>query len=315
MPISLWIRIQLDIAMDNEGESDFGHFPLVDALDHDILMHREAHFGGQFSIMIDYYKQGGKGAQPDFDRDRIEYLANLEQQLKQNLAVLMLEGREIQKVADARQMYDQLRQIYTIQHPKTLYPRLIADLILTEEEKPESEILAIVSEQEHIVPALIQVLRCDELYDPLFPGYGHAPSLAVECLGRIGNHRAIPFLFAILGQGDFFLDDQIISALKMIGSPARAFLLPILKRRPLNEDNCRAAMALLAFKDDEEVAATCLDLLQHPDVQQDLCLATYLVLGCTDLKDPMKRQLFIQTGTSPLLAPLKEDIREVIQGW
>jgi len=34
--------------LDDSLDSSFEHFPLVDALDHEILMHRDAHFGGLF---------------------------------------------------------------------------------------------------------------------------------------------------------------------------------------------------------------------------------------------------------------------------
>lgn len=302
--------------MDLAANLPFEHFPLVDAVDHEILMHREAHFGGQFPIMLDYYRQEGKGIQLEFDIGRIERLALLEEQLKQNLAALFLTAHEIQKVADSREAYQRLRAIYEVKKPKTHYPRLIADLILSEEEEAEAEIAAIAAEKDKIVPALIDLLRSEELYDPLFPGYGQAPFLAVQCLGRIGDKRAIISLFEALGQGDFFADDQIVKALKAIGKPARDFLLHVLNGRPLNEDNEKAVIALLAFKDEEEVANHCFDLLQKADIQQDPCLPTYLVLACEGLKDPVRRQALKVMAHDPQLSPLlREDIKGVMHDW
>jgi HEAT repeat protein len=302
--------------MDSEANLPFEHFPLVDAIDHEILMHRDAHFGGQFSIMLDYYRQEGKGVQPEFDIMRIERLALLEEQLKQNLAVLFLAAHEIQKVADSHEAYQRLRAIYEVKQPKTPYPRLIADLILSEEEEPEAEIAAITAEKDKIVPALIDLLRSEELYDPLFPGYGQAPFLAVQCLGRIGDKRAIISLFEALGQGDFFADDQIVKALKAIGKPAQDFLLHVLNGRPLNEDNEKAAIALIAFKDDEEVAEHCFDLLQKSDIQKDPCLPTYLVLACAGMKDPVKRRAFKNMAhDSHLPSLLREDIKGIMHDW
>ena len=159
-------------------------------------------------------------------------------------------------------------------------------------------------------------MRTEDLYDPLFPGYGQAPFLAVECLGRIGDKRAIISLFEALGQGDFFADDQIIKALKAIGNPARDFLLHVLNGRPINEDNEKAAIALIAFKDDEEVANHCFDLLQQSDIQQDPCLPTYLVLACEGLKDIVKIKTFAAMTKDPHLPPLlREDIKAVIHDW
>lgn len=304
--------------MEPEENLPFEQFPLIDAIDHEILMHRDAHFGGQFSIMLDYYRKegGGKGVQPEFDLPRIERLAELEGQLKQNLAALFLAAPEMQKVADSRLAYQGLKAIYEIKKPKNNYPVLIADLILSEEEEPKAEIAAIAAEKDKIVPALIDLLRSEELYDPLFPGYGQAPFLVVQCLGLIGDKRAIISLFEALGESDFFADDQIIKALKAIGQPARDFLLQVLKGRPLNEDNEKAAIALIAFKDDEEVANYCFDLLQESVIQKDPCLPTYLVLACSGLKDPVRRQAFkVMSKDSNYSSLLREDIKGVMRDW
>lgn len=302
--------------MDPTADLPFEHFPVVDAIDHEILMHRDAHFGGQFSIMLDYYRNEGKGVQPEFEIGRIERLVLLEEQLKQNLAALFLTAYEMQKVADSREAYQKLRAIYEVRKPKNPYPRLIADLILSEEEEPKGEIAAIAGEKNKIVPALIDLLRSEELYDPLFPGYGQAPFLAVQCLGQIGDKRAIISLFEALGQGDFFADDQIIKALRAIGKPAQDFLLHVLNGRPINEDNEKAAIALIAFKDQEEVAEHCFDLLQLPDVQKDPCLPTYLVLASAGLQNQVKRQAFKVMAYDTHLPPLLgEDMKGIIHDW
>lgn len=302
--------------MESSENLSFEHFPVVDAIDHEILMHRDAHFGGQFPIMLDYYRQEGKGVQPEIEISRIERLASLEEQLKQNLAALFLVASEAQRVADAREAYRKLRAIYEVKKPKSPLPRLIADLILTEEEEAEAEINAIAEEKSKIVPNLIELLRSEEFYDPLFPGYGTAPFLAAKALERIGDKRGIIALFEALGQGDFFGDEQIIKALKAIGKPACDFLMHVIKGHPINEDNERAAIALIAFKDEEGVADLCFDLLQQPDIQKDPCLPTYLVLVCAGLQDLTKRQAFkkmAQDSHFPQL--LREDMKVVIHDW
>ncbi len=292
------------------------HFPLIDAVDHDILMYREAHFGGQFSIMLDYSLKEGKGMLPEFDRARIERLARLEEELKHNLAPLVLTAHEVQKIADARDAYRKLRAIYERPSGKSHLPRLIADLIFAEDEAAEEEIAAIVAEKGGIVPLLIDLLRSEEFYDPLFPGYGQAPFLAVKALGRIGDKRAIISLFEALGQGDFFGDDQIIKALKAIGKPAQEFLQHVVKGRPFNEDNEKAAIALLEFKDEEGVASLCFDLLRQPDVQLNPCLATYLALSCAGLKDSTAQQAFEKLSHSPHLSrSLREDMKSAMLDW
>jgi hypothetical protein len=240
----------------------------------------------------------------------------METELKGNLAALFLAGDEVHKVADAREAYKKLRAIYEVKKHKTPFPRLIADLILTEEEEAEEEIAAIVAEKDKIVPSLIDLLRSDEFYDPLFPGYGQAPFLAVKCLGRIGDKRAMISLFEALGQGDFFADDQIVKALKAIGKPASEFLMHVVKGRPLNEDNEKAAIALIAFKDDAEVVNLSFELLQQPDIQKDSCLSTYLALVCAGLSDPGKREAFREMSKNQFLPSLlREDMKGVIHDW
>jgi len=302
--------------MNADSSPLFDHFPVIDAVDHQILMHRDVHFGGLFSVMLDYYRQERKGIQPEFSLSRIERLAALQEGFRENLAALFLAAHEIQQVADARDAYRKLRAIYEVKNAKTFHPRLMADLILSEEGEPEGEIAAIAAEKEKIVPSLLDLLRSEAFYDPLFPGYGQAPMLAVECLSRIGDKRAIISLFEALGQGDFFADDQIIKALKAIGMPARDFLLHVLKGRPLNEDNEKAVIALIAFKDDEEVARHCFDLLQEPDVQKDPCLPTYLILASAGLKDPVQRKTFEALAKDPHFFPLlSKDIKGIVHDW
>lgn len=302
--------------MEPDANLPYEHFPIVDAVDHDILMHRDAHFGGQFSFMLDYYRKEGKGVQPEFQISRIERLAELEERMKQNLAALFLDSQEAQRVADSREAYQILRAIYEVKKAKSPYPQLIADLILAEDEEAEQEIAAIAEHKDQIVPSLIDLLRNESFYDPLFPGYGQAPLLAVKCLERIGDKRAIISLFEALGHDDFFGDEQIVKALKAIGKPAQDFLQHVIKARPLNEDNEKAAIALIAFKDEDGVADFCFDFLQEADVLKDPCLPTYLVLASAGLKDPIRRQAFKVLSKNekiPLL--IRKDMQAVLHEW
>lgn len=290
--------------------------PLANAQDNAILMHRDVHFGGKFDVMLEYYLNEGKGVNPDFDLERIHELAKLEKDMKADLAPMLLSGVDAEKVAESKNAYKKLRQLYEKPKPQTKNMRLIADLILTEDLEPSKEIDAIVSEKSTIVPALIELLRSEEYYDPLFPGYGLAPALAAHCLGLIGDKRAIIALFEAMGQGDFFDEEAALAALKAIGTPAKEFLLKVAHARPINADNERAAVALIAFKDDEDVAKACLDMLKDPQVLKDLPLSTYLILACEGLKKPEDRKTFEDlakdAATSKILA---KDIQAVAKTW
>lgn len=291
-------------------------FPLFDSIDHEVLMHRDAHFGGKFSVMIDYYKKDGKGVYPDFDLARLERLSEIESQMNQNLAALILFGSEAEKIGQAKDAYQNLSAIYEVKNPKNRYPKLIADLILAEDEETEEAINAVVEAKSEIVPYLIELLRKEEFSDPLFPGYGQAATLATKCLGLIGDKRAIISLFESLGGDDFFAEDQVVKALHAIGEPAKSFLLKVVKQYPLNEDNQKAAIALIEFKDDPEVALKCFELLKDPVVQKDFSLPSYLALACSGLKEASDREEFSRLATrEDLSMVLREDMRGVVREW
>ncbi len=295
---------------------DIEQFPLIDAIDHSILMHRDAHFDGKFAFMLDYYQKEGKGVQEEIDIKRIEELASLEEQLKENLTALYLSSSETEKIAHSREAYQKLKAILQTKKEKNIIPYLIADLILSEDENPSEIIQEICAQKEKMVTPLIDLLRSEQFYDPLFPGYGFAPFLAAQSLGQIGDKRAIISLFEALGTGDFFSDEQIIKALKAIGQPAKEFLLHVIHGKPITEDNEKAAIALISFKDDEEVANFAFDMLQQADIQKDPCLPTYLVLISAGLKDPIRRQAFkVMSKNEKLNRTLKEDMKAVLKEW
>lgn len=290
--------------------------PLANAQDNAILMHRDVHFGGKFEVMLDYYINESKGVNPDFDLERIHELAKIEKEMKTDLAPTLLSGAEAEKIAQAKDAYKKLRHLYEKPKPETKNMRLVADLILSEELEPQNEVEAIVNEKGGIVPALIELLKSEEYYDPLFPGYGLAPALAARCLGLIGDKRAIISLFEAMGQGDFFDEDAALAALQAIGAPAKDFLLKVVHGRPINEDNERAAIALIAFKDEEEVSKACLDMLKDPQVRKDVALSTYLILSCEGLKKAEDRKTFqdlAKDAATPKMLAL--DIQAVAKTW
>jgi hypothetical protein len=277
--------------MNNTEDEEFEDFPMAYSIDNLILMHRDAHFSGNFALMVDYYQKEGKGISKEFDLPRIQELQALQVQTGKDPALLMLSGPEIEKVAQSKQAYKALRDLYAVKKPKNQHPQLIADLILSEEYEPDAEIKAIVAEKGAIVPALVDVLRNQDFYDPLFPGYGQAPALIAKCLGLIGDKRAIISLFEAIGEGDFFNDDIVLDALRAVGEPAKQFLLKVLHARPLNHDNEQAAVALVGFKKDPEVSTACLHMLKEIDLAKNETLATYLVLCCEGLAEQQRQEL------------------------
>lgn len=300
----------------NIDEDNFDEFPVAYSIDNAILMHRDAHFGGDFDVMIAYYQKDGRGISKDFDIERIQSLAQTEKATGKNLSPIMLSGAEAEKVADSRKMYQDLRSLCESTNATKKIPRLVAELILSENEEIPQATNAIVAEKSAAVPALIDLLRSEEFHDPLSPGYGEAPALAAECLGKIGDKRAIISLFEAIGSGDFFDEDTILSALKTIGAPAKEFLLKVLHGKPITSDNEQAALALLSFKGDQDVAITCLKMLQEIDIVKHTPLATYLILCCEGLSSPQDRKALVDLASKDSTPKiLKQDIAAITKSW
>jgi hypothetical protein len=296
-------------------ETDYEGPTFGDATDIAILMHRETHFGGSFPIMIDYYQRGGKGVCLDFEIPRISELAEEERLAGGNLAALLLTPRDIEEVKKARDSYQIFRDLYAVKSPKSPYPAMIADLILSEEDEPIKEVEAIVAEKSAIVPSLLALINSEDMYNPLFPGYGKAPALAAYCLGKIGDKRAIIALFENLGKDTFFEDEININALKAIGEPAKEFLLRVLQGHPINEDNEKAAIALVSFGPHPEIAKTCLDMLLKLDLKKDPFLATYLILTAEHLSEDLKPSFEAFASRPDLPKDLKNDCATVLNAW
>ncbi len=302
---------QGNVPFDEEG------FPLMDALDRDILMHRDAHFSGSFQAMIEYYEEEeGRGIFPDFEVSRMQELAGMERAMGQDLAALVLSSQEAQTVARAKKCYQSLRDIYEVDSPKSELPKAIADLILTEEEEPVDEIAAVVAFGSPAVPLLIKILEVEDFIQPTFPGYGRAPCLALACLGKLKSQAALPHLFQAVQSEDVEAEEVAIQALVEIGEPAKAFLLQHLDGKPINADNLRAAAAIVAFPNDEQIAQGCLKALRELDCHRHLQFAQYLVLGCEGLKNHQEQEelsSWLQKPTVP--EPLKEEISVIVRSF
>lgn len=290
--------------------------PLISSTDVTILMHRDAHFSGNFQLMLDYYAACGIGTLEEIELEQIESLAEMERKSGHNLAAVLLEGADAEKVARAKEIYKTLRDLYSSDKPEARIPKLIADLILSEDEEPEKEMQALMDEREAAVPSLIELIKSEELHDPLFPGYGLAPERAAKCLGRIGDQRAIATLFESVHENEFFEEDTSLQALKRIGAPAKEFLLHILKSKPINIDNERAAIALIEFEEDPEIARSCFSLLQDSAVLNHIPFATYLVLGCSGLRGTSHEKGFREMAENPKVpSMLRQDMKAIISGW
>lgn len=291
-------------------------YPIVDNMDREILLHRDIHFGRNFSIMLDYYLQAGKGICDDFSLEHIQKLADMEAKLENNIAPMLLGGADAELIARSRTVYQKLRDIYEEDLCANSHPRIIADLILTEDEEAQKEIQKAVAQGEDIVSDLINLVRSTDFFNPLFPGYGLAPKYAIEALGKIGSSRGIIPIFECLGRGSFLFEQVAIEALKEIGDEAKNFLTKVLQSRPITEDNIHAAMALIAFKEDPFTSSLCLKQLMHEDIIHDSPFAFHLVLACEGLTKKSEQEAFIHLAqTTSFPEYLKKDIKCIANTW
>lgn len=289
---------------------------LTDEMDHAILLHRDIHFGGSFKVMLDYYLQEGIGVNPDFDIERIKYLAEVETELHQNLASLLFTQEEREKVIACRKAYAQFKEIYEEEGESNPIPRLIADLVLTEEEEPSETIEELVKQGKRSVPALLSIIKSQEGYDPLFPGYGYTPCFAIIALGKIKDPETLPFLFECFGKETVFEEAVLLEAFQEIGEEAKNFLLRILKSRPLNQDNIHAAYALTVFPESEEMGVAAFKELQDPKVRVNPLLASYLLCHVDFLKNTSYKEAFLAFAEDPSLpSTFKKEVHEIIREW
>jgi hypothetical protein len=292
---------------------DNPNIPFIDTLDIEILMHRDVHFSGHFDLMLEYYTQDGVGAIPDFSIKRIKKLQLEEQKLGRNLSeVLLPESAQI-LVQDAKQMYLDLRSIYESPSPDPL-SMAISDLILSEEETPTKEIKLLCQYGQKAISFLILLLKNDKLYQPLYPGYGRAPIFIAKCLAKIQDVQAIPALFEMLGQENFFVDDALIAALVSFGDQALDFLLKRLTHKPFSKDNEQAAIVIGSFPEEEKIAKICLQVLQDPELKDHVSFANYLILGCSALKNTVDKTLFrsLKAGFPGII---QHEMELIAKGW
>ena len=84
----------------------------------------------------------------------------------------------------------------------------------------------------------------------------------------------------------------MIKALSSFGKKSKTFLINALKHKPYSKNNEHAAICLLEFSDDPEIATHCLNALKEIKHVTNNPFATYLVFGCASLEKNQERQEF-----------------------
>lgn len=265
-------------------------YDLVDEEDKWILMQRDAHFFGSFEWMLEYYLNESVGVDPMISVNRIQELYSIEKQNKSNLAPVLLDSRDAERISLSRDAYKNLKNI--CENSKKSSPALLlADLILSESHDAEEEIKALADLGTEVVPILIQALNSETFLDLLGPGYGLAPLRILKVLSAIKDPSVVSDLFAILNRDLLEDEEPIIDCMRSIGDKAITFLSQVLNSTPFNKDNSKAAFALISFQSALS-AHVCLKFLERnlENLENFKSLASYCLLGCEmlDTKDSQK---------------------------
>lgn len=254
--------------------------PIFEEDDAAILLHREAHFASNFPLMLHAYEHEERAAVLDVTPEQIKKLMYIEEKLGSNLAPLVLQADDAQKIARIRKLYILLQNALSDTTNPDL--ALLAELILSEEE--ESEVVAhrIASQvTPSTIPSLIALIEHDLFYDPLWPGYGFAPCIAALVLGSCAKNTSktkeiVSSLFSMLQHDSFEVQNASLTALRQIGPAAKDFCIKLLHARPICRNNELAALALCSFSEDPEVSKAIETELQDADAQKHASFSLYL---------------------------------------
>lgn len=284
--------------------------PLLDTIDLEILMHKDAHFGGSYAVMIDYYLEDGLGVQEEFSIERIKELEAFDKE--GNLSEEILPELAKNDVTFSKDLYAKLKNCY--EQDDELLQKL-SDLILTESYEPREEIEALSNFHQRAVKPLLEIIIQDHFYNPLNPGYAKAPINAALTLKKIGDPKAIPYLFNALGKS-FTVDEVLIDTLISFGSAGEEFLQGRLKGTPYTKDNYLAALALSSFAVNDETAKIALSLLEEPSTFSRSSYTSYLICICEGLENDEDRNKFTQiANSSGLKKNLADEMKIILSFW
>jgi len=285
--------------------------PLLNTIDLEILMHKDAHFGGDFDVMLEYYENDGVGVQEEFDIDRIAELKAFDKE--GHLSSEVLPEMAKNEVIYSKDLYLKFKQCYDEEGQEL--SQKVADLILSEDFHPEKEIEELAKFERNAIKPLTEILLQDRFYNSLNPGYGRAPVNAALCLKSLKDKKVIPFLFSALGKS-FMVDEAILEALTSFGSDAEEFLSSRLQGQPYTNDNYLAAMALASFPISDETAKMALFQLSQEDTLKHESYTSYLICICEGLENEDDRRAFSELAKSKEIKPhLKREMELIESFW
>ncbi len=325
-------------SLDGDGENlswelygpsyEEGAFPLIDEEDVAIILEREAHFSGNFPLMIEYYSNDeNKGINEEISLHRILKLHEIEKALAKdgkNLAALLLQGRDAEHLQLAKKAYKTLSEIHHYQdqegeasRPEKNHPAVIlAECILSEE-----PIDVLVDRFKDVFKGseklLYTLISSHSFYDRLFPGYGLAPLFAIKTLGKLKDAHAVPILFDQLfryNESREDVDEEILTALRSIGDPVKKKALSLALDSMWSVDKEKALHILIEFLPDTSISEAILDHLIRSSCRLSTSFLQYAILLLESLPDQRINDLkdWTEREKENLSRDEKEEIDRII---
>lgn len=250
-----------------------GMLPLFDEEYQNILIQRDVHFGQKFDIMLEYYKkEDAPGIDENINIHKIEEVSALEKRLGKNIAPYLLGVHDMEKIAYFRNLYRQFKEVYE-QAAANSTEKLLASLFLSDgnwEELVQKVDVSCIDKPQ----LLFQVLDDERFSDILSPGFGTVPKAVARLLGKIATKEAMYVLFSAVGTSSFELEEEVLAALKAIGTPVRDFCIQKVESDVLSLDHEKALIVLQEFVPDEKVCECARSFLKR-DTSKDPILREY----------------------------------------
>jgi len=272
--------------------------PLLDETDGIIIAHKEAHFGGSFHAMIEYYTQDGIGVSEECPLHRIQELYYIEKNSDENLTAILLPHHKIQEIENAKTLYYRLKTIN--EEATNVLAREIGELILTEEIYPESTIQKIVEFGDDAIEPLFTLIDADEMYSDLFPGYGLAPLNAIRALSKLSSLKILNKAFLLIGRHGFEYDEALTFC--CANQPkAEEFAMHRLSQSP-SKDGEHASIILSKLQSEKgaEKALTILESLPASEDNTYYIYLAYLLEYCP--KSLRKRAIALKQVLHPVIS-------------
>lgn len=295
-------------------------FQVIDEEDRDILLQREAHFGGSFVAMEEYYQNPERiGVVEALSPNRIAFLADVERRLGQNIAPKILSGRDAEHIARAKKTYDMIAELShnDVQNEMPSSLKLFLRLINDEGELNSDEFALSDMEKNALLrdpKPLLQLASSDEFRDPLFPGFGKAPLRALQALAKSCVQEALPLFFRLLATAQEEEEEELLGLIPQFGEAGFEYARRTFLQRPVTPFHEKLILLLVKFMPthENEMKMLLLQELESQELYSFPSVLQWVIVGLSDLDEGSKHFAKERLLTAKLPLQLQRLMEEVL---